>query len=45
MGNKISGINATTGMGKASVTHQVIIKTAIDKTTDAFSATPKGFTK
>ena len=45
IGNKISGNNATTGIGKASVTHHVIINTATDKTIQAFFPTEKGFTK
>jgi len=39
------GNNATTGIGNASVTHQVIIKPAIAKALQAFGSTPKGFTK
>lgn len=40
MGNK-----ATTGIGKASVTHQVIINPAIARALHALGLTAKGFTK
>lgn len=44
-GNRMMGNNATTGIGRASVIHQVIINPAIAKTIFAFSSTKKGLTK
>ena len=44
-GKRISGNNATTGIGSASVTHQVIIKPATARTRAACSGTWKGLTK
>ena len=43
-GKKISGNNATTGIGNASVTHQVIINPATAKTLQALLSTEKGLT-
>ena len=44
-GNKMMGSKATTANGNASNTHQLIIKTAIDKTRLGFVASENGFTK
>lgn len=44
-GKSMMGSNATTGIGRASVTHQVIINPAIAKTILAFSSTEKGLAK
>lgn len=43
-GNNTNGNKATTGIGIASVTHQVIIKPAIASTFAAVSSTLKGLT-
>ena len=44
-GKSINGINATTGIGKDSVTHQVIINPAMANTLAAAGDTEKGLTK
>jgi len=44
IGNKMIGNKATTGKGKASSTHQLIIKTAMAKTKLGLVAREKGFT-
>src|SRR5687767_9887436 len=44
-GNSIIGNNATTGIGKASVTHQVIINAPTASTLQASGPTWKGFIK
>lgn len=44
-GKRMMGNNATTGIGRASVIHQVIINPAIANTRLAFSSTEKGLTK
>jgi hypothetical protein len=43
-GKRINGNNATTGMGKASATHQVIINPATANTLTALASAPNGFT-
>jgi hypothetical protein len=44
-GKRINGNNATTGIGKASVTHQVIINPAMANTLAAAGGTANGLTK
>jgi hypothetical protein len=44
-GKSIMGNKATTGIGNASVTHQVIIKPATANALQAFGFTLKGFTR
>ena len=45
MGNKNNGNKATTGIGKASVTHKEIISTPIAITLPPKGATPNGLIK
>jgi hypothetical protein len=42
-GNKTNGNTATTGIGKASLTHKKIINMAIDNTFDDALSKAKGF--
>ena len=44
-GKRMRGSNATTGMGKASVSHQVIISAAMANTIAALGDAANGFTK